>query len=125
MRGSTRRSQATSRPRAHPDEPLEDLIDDPWRRVDCEPDPTGCVAELEDPEFATGGRDAIYYARAVEEASPGIGVSSPACAASSDDCLQPVEQRAWSSPLFVDFQATGPARPSSPPSNDPSTQQRS
>jgi hypothetical protein len=109
------------RPQAHPGEPLRDLIEDPWRVLDCPPDPAGCSAELEDEDFAGGRRDAVYYARAVEEPSLAIHGSNPqgctwdesgSCVAVSpcnlhtpreDDCLSETRQRAWSSPIFVDY----------------------
>ncbi len=101
----------------HAGEPVDALIDDPWRSVECPPDPAGCVAELEDPEFATDDHDVLYYARVLEE--PSMAVQGRPLAPERDaagnvvditlcgdpalgpDCLGEVRERAWSSPIFV------------------------
>ena len=109
------------RPQVSADEPLADLVEDPWLRHACAPDPAGCVLEFEDPDFAVAGRDTIYYVRALEEPGPvingdGFGcryddagrcVSIDPCyqdwrTAPDDDCLSPERERAWSSPIWVD-----------------------
>jgi hypothetical protein len=110
------------RPQARPGELVEELIEDPWRRFECEPDPAGCVVRFEDEEFVGAGRDALYYARVLQEPTPAINgattrtefdaqgraVSVNICSGSyrtplEDDCLAPVSERAWSSPIYVDF----------------------
>ena len=112
------------RPQSHPDEPVSELIDDPWRTFECPPDPDGCAVGFDDPEFATTGRDTVYYVRAIEETSPAINARSIRCeydetgkciridpcwgdyrTDASDDCLAPHEARAWSSPIYVDFRS--------------------
>lgn len=94
------------RPQASSDEPIGPLIEDPWRSFACGPSIDGCTVEFEDEAFTAAERDSVYYVRAVEEASQAIGVASTSCATSStDDCLEPTEERAWSSPIFVDYQA--------------------
>jgi len=107
------------RPQSRPGEPLSPLIADPWRTFACAPDPAGCVATFDDPEYATGARDAVYYARAIETPSPAVNGGQLRCEAEedaacarmtpcdpwapdADDCLEMVEERAWSSPIFVD-----------------------
>ena len=110
------------RPQISPDEPIAELIEDPWRSFDCNGDPAGCQVEFEDEEFAGSGREALYYARAIQEATPMINAANVRCeydeageciainpcygdyrTPNDDDCLAPAEQRAWSSPIFVAF----------------------
>jgi len=109
------------RPQRDPDEDPALLVEDPWRRFECAPDPGGCRVELEDPDYPASGRDAVYYARALEAESPAINgatlrtafdaAGNPThtrpCFADwrtpdADDCLAPLQERAWSSPIFVD-----------------------
>jgi hypothetical protein len=110
------------RPQMVPDEPVDDLIEEQWRMFDCEPDPGGCIQEFEDAEFADAGRDAVYYVRAIQEPTPKVNGGNLRCEYDedgncvkmnicyggyrtdrNDDCLWDVEERAWSSPLFVDY----------------------
>jgi hypothetical protein len=108
--------------RIHPGSDPSDLamrIEDPWLRLPCPPDPAGCIAHFEDPEF--GSRDAVYYARALQAPTPAINganlrtrfdadgnaIGVEPCYGGwrterSDDCLAPVRERAWSSPIFLD-----------------------
>jgi hypothetical protein len=109
------------RPQISPREPVRLLIEAPWRRFDCPPDPAGCSVEFEDPEFDAAARDAAYYVRAVQAASPGVNARNLRCeydasgrcirvrpcpgdyrTAPDDDCLAEHEPRAWSSPIYVD-----------------------
>jgi hypothetical protein len=108
------------RPQIAADEPLDGLVEDPWRVLPCPADGSGCVVEFADAEFADSGRDAVYYVRAIEAAAPLIHGSNPLgcrfdaqgrcveiepCGANTpyeDDCLSEAEPRAWSSPIFVD-----------------------
>ena len=97
------------------------LIEDVWRRFPCEPDPAGCSASFEDEEFLGAQRDAVYYVRALQAETPAINganlrtefdaegraVRVNPCAGgfrtpADDDCLAPVQERAWSSPVYVD-----------------------
>jgi hypothetical protein len=115
------------RPQASAGEDVGALIEDPWRSFACAPDPSGCTVAFEDPEFASGGRDAVYYARALEAPAPlinaaGIRVEGgrtlrcPGPAGAEDECLAPGQPRAWSSPIYVDF-----ARPPAPTALSPAT----
>ncbi len=103
------------RPQVRPDEDVADLVDDPWRRFECPPDPRGCVATFVDPEFPIAGRDAVYYARAYEPETPTVNGTPLPCTEEVDgrcvarelcredgECLSPYAHRAWSSPIYVD-----------------------
>lgn len=116
------------RPQISKDEPVANLIEDVWRSIPCEANPEGCTVTFEDPEFATVGRDTIYYVRAIEEPSDAINAGGLRCEKDAegncikvnicrkdyrtdreDDCLEPFEERAWSSPIFVNY--VQPAEP--------------
>lgn len=108
-------------PQHRPDEDVGDLIEDPWRVFDCPADKPFCQVEFSDPDFADSARDALYYVRAVQRASPAINGAGLRCAAydaggicrkvepcygdyrtdRGDDCLAPVQERAWSSPIYI------------------------
>jgi len=109
------------RPQTRTGEDLGLLIEDPWRRFECEPNKQGCVVRFEDPAFRSSGRDALYYVRALQEETPAINgrnlntrfdasgnpVAIFPCYGDfrtpfQDDCLAPVQERAWSSPIFID-----------------------
>ncbi len=108
------------RPQRTPDEPIASLVADPWRTLPCPAADGTCSVTFDDPEFVASGRDATYYVRAIEEPSLAINGgglrcdkdASGACikphpcygdyrTSSTDDCLGSVEERAWSSPIFV------------------------
>jgi hypothetical protein len=114
------------RPQVSPDEDVGSLIEDPWRIFECEADPAGCAVTFADPDFASSGRDALYYVRAIEEPIPVVNADLLRCETdaagrclsvnpctgdtpASDDCLAEDEQRAWSSPIFVGWQAAAGA----------------
>jgi hypothetical protein len=109
------------RPQVREDEPLDGLVEDPWRTFPCPADGSGCVIEFADTEFGESQRDAVYYARAIEapaalihgndplgcrEDASGRCVEIEPCGARTpreDDCLSEAEPRAWSSPIYVDY----------------------
>ncbi len=96
-------------PQTYAGESIKPLIQDPWMKIPCVG--TGeCFAEFEDQNFS---RDSVYYVRAIQETTPAINGSSISereefklCKGSfrtdfNDDCLTPVNERAWSSPIYV------------------------
>jgi hypothetical protein len=105
------------RPQQSADEDVTALIEDPWRVLPCPGDGNGCQAAFTDPEFATSGRDALYYARAIEAPSLAVDADPLGCSYDAsgrctevnpcfgrpdeDECLAETEERAWSSPIFV------------------------
>ena len=109
------------RPQRVAGERIDELIDDPWQVHACPPGGHGCQVGFTDPDFVSAGRDAVYYVRAIEEASPTVNGGGLRCTRNEagncieidpcradepttyeDDCLTAVEERAWSSPIFVD-----------------------
>jgi hypothetical protein len=106
------------RPQSYANEPIGELIEDPWKVFQCDGEPTGCAVEFSDPDFNTGRRDAVYYVRAIEEPSDAVNGAQLDCEYDEnnncssirprpenpeDDRLAPIEERAWSSPIFVDY----------------------
>jgi Protein of unknown function (DUF3604) len=108
------------RPQIRPGEPVEGLIQDPWRRLPCAPEPAGCSVEFDDPELQASGRPAIYYVRALQEPTPAVNAGGVRCEYDAkgecvrshpcygdyrtpfdDDCLSPNAERAWSSPIYL------------------------
>ena len=111
------------RPQKRPGEPVEDLIEDPWRVFDCSAgDDEGCVVEFTDPEYRMSGRDTTYYVRVIQEAQPrvngghmrceydeqGLCIKARPCygdyrTPKDDACLEPAAERAWSSPIYLTY----------------------
>lgn len=110
------------RPQVTPEEPLSQLIDDPWQTLPCPGTPDGCVVTFEDSDFATERRDTLYYVRAIQEKTPMVNGANLRCeydaqgncvktrpcyadyrTSFADDCLAEGEERAWSSPIFIDY----------------------
>jgi hypothetical protein len=110
-------------PQVRPGEPIDGLIQDPWLVHPCPQDQLGCSFSFSDPDYAPGERDAVYYVRAIQQASAAINGANLRCEYDAngqciavdpchanealtdyeDDCLAPVQERAWSSPIFVDY----------------------
>ena len=107
------------RPQSYSGEPIDPLIEDPWKTFDCEPSQEGCVVEFEDEQFLGSNREIVYYARAIQEPSQAINGSGLSCDMDENgscssvnlcghekgqeegDCLGELKERAWSSPIFV------------------------
>lgn len=108
------------RPQRTANEPLEDLIDDPWKVLPCPRGTTPCQVTFEDPEFVDRQRPTLYYARALQEETPSLNAGNLRCTydaqgncvairpcysdyrGKDDECLTLASERAWSSPIFVD-----------------------
>lgn len=95
-------------------EPVEDLIEDPWKTIACPTEGDLCVVDFEDPSFTGRGRETLYYVRAIQEPTPTVNAGGVRCegevcepcygnyrTAEEDDCLADSEERAWSSPIFL------------------------
>lgn len=110
------------RPQRYRGEPVGPLIEDPWKVLECPPGRDACEVEFEDPDFTKARRDTVYYLRALQEPTKAINgaqlrtvfdrrgepLSVTPCYAGkktprTDDCLAPVRERAWSSPIYVNW----------------------
>ncbi|MBW2420571.1 MAG: DUF3604 domain-containing protein [Deltaproteobacteria bacterium] len=95
-------------------------IEDPWRVLPCPSDAEGCRVVFEDPDFLDAGRRSAYYVRAIQEPTQAVNGDGLRCEVDArgqcvrvrpcfpdertpfdDDCLGEVEERAWSSPIFI------------------------
>ena len=103
-------------------EKVSNLIEDPWRVHLCSNGEV-CEFTFSDNDFDQTKRDAVYYVKAIEENSKIINAdnlrcefdefgnckSVNICSGSAlitpyeDDCLAEDQERAWSSPIFVDY----------------------
>jgi len=125
-RAITRIEVVRIRPQDRPGEPVEQLIEDPWQVIACDPTNTaGCTATFSDPEFVSDARDTLYYVRAIEAPSLAVNADNLRCVRRDkngrcletqpcygdhrvdyeEECLAFTEERAWSSPVFVEFDA--------------------
>jgi hypothetical protein len=112
------------RPQITKGEPMDPLIEDPWKTFHCPADRSGCSVSFADPDFPAFGRDVVYYARAIEEKSQAVNAANLRCTydaegncvsmnpcwgdwrtPESDTCVSETEERAWSSPIYVDWAA--------------------
>jgi len=109
------------RPQREKGEDVAALIEDPWKVLPCPGEPEGCQVAFADEEFRSSSRDSIYYVRAIEAPSPAVDADPLHCTRDAsgrcvevapcfgrpadDDCLAETEERAWSSPIFVDYAA--------------------
>jgi len=116
------------RPQRLPNEAIAPLIDDDFKRLDCPAGATSCTVEFKDDSFVASRRTAIYYVRAIQEPTQAGNAGDLRCERDQtgsckraapcygdyrtplqEDCLSPTEQRAWSSPIFVHFDAAAAA----------------
>ncbi len=101
-------------------EPLSELIQDPWLTHGCGGE-TVCEIDFTDPDFQKDGRESVYYVRAIQEPSNAVNGDNLRCERNElgecislkpchghedlteyqDDCLAPIMERAWSSPIFL------------------------
>ena len=102
---------------------LDNAIQDPWLIFDCNDTGQGCLISFEDKQFTKDKVSSVYYIRAIQEESLAVGgdplrceynengecIKIKPCYASgpefepSDDCLAPIGERAWSSPIFLNY----------------------
>ena len=102
---------------------LDNAIQDPWLVFDCNDTGQGCLVSFEDKQFTKDKVSSVYYIRAIQEESLAVGgdplrceynekgecIKIKPCYASgpefepSDDCLAPIGERAWSSPIFLNY----------------------
>ena len=106
-------------PRQTDQESTSDLVQDPWKVFQCDPSADYCDVEFGDDDFSQAGREAVYYVRAIQQATDTINGDPFGCQRDeqgnctavsycvgqprSEDCLAPARHRAWSSPIFVDY----------------------
>ena len=106
---------------------LEDAIQDPWQVFECEDDGEGCSISFEDADYTEEKVSSLYYVRAIQEETLAVGGDPLRCELNSqgecikinpcyasgpdfnpnDDCLAPIGERAWSSPIFLNYQNPG------------------
>ena len=86
------------------------LINDAWKTISCKGQ-SECIIEFEDENYS---RDSVYYVRAIQELTPAINGKNDSrenkefklCRGSfrtslTDDCLSNINERAWSSPIYL------------------------
>ena len=103
-----------------PEDPIGELIEDPWRVFSCPPSEAGCRIVFEDPD-PDPQRENVYYVRAIQEPTSTVNGSPLRCERDEhgncirargcpvsgprsdpeDPCLSEARERAWSSPIFV------------------------
>ncbi|MAE96276.1 MAG: hypothetical protein CL910_16615 [Deltaproteobacteria bacterium] len=111
--------------RIRPGRALPEAIQDPWRSFPCRGEGEGCRVAFEDPDPPAG--EVLYYARALQAPTEAVGgdplscerdeagrcVRAELCVSAGYDqpvpeaCRAPVQERAWSSPIFVSVDAGG------------------
>ena len=98
------------------------MIEDPWLVHQCDTSSEGCQFSFTDEDFVKDGRDTTYYARAIQRTTQVINADPLRCEYDDtgqcvkvnlcygdyrqdpdDQCDDPSEERAWSSPIYVNF----------------------
>lgn len=109
------------RPQIRADEKIAPLVENQWRVFSCRADGNGCDVEFDDPDYVTGQRSALYYARVIQEKQP-LVVGDPFGCEYDDagrcikrnycigenampdmNCISEAEPRAWTSPIFLEY----------------------
>ena len=100
---------------------ISNNIQDPWKVFTCNDKGEGCSANFFDDEYVLNNKSSLYYARAIQEPTNIVGGDPLRCELNeagecikirpcyssgpdfdpNDDCLAPVGERAWSSPIFL------------------------
>jgi hypothetical protein len=106
-------------PQQYENEPIEGLVEDVWKTFPC--NSTSCQISFADEQFSVSQRDAVYYVRAIEEPSLKLSADPLGCEFDENgkciktqicrvgvhenrgECLAPAENRAWSSPIYVNY----------------------
>ena len=110
------------KPQISPDEKVGNLIEDPWLVHQCDTSSEGCQFSFTDEDFVKDGRDTTYYARAIQRTTQVINADPLRCEYDEtgqcvkvnlcygdyrqdpdDQCDDPSEERAWSSPIYVNI----------------------
>ena len=113
------------KPQSFKGEDVSNLIEDTWKIFKCPKNSSDCSFSFTDKEFKNLERDTLYYVKAIEEPSKVINAGnlrceydalgnctktnicngSPLITPYEDDCLEETEERAWSSPIYIDYSA--------------------
>jgi Protein of unknown function (DUF3604) len=109
------------RPQIRADEKIAPLVENQWRVFSCPADGNGCEVAFDDPDYVTGQRSALYYARVIQEKQPLIVGDPFGCeydeagrcikrnycigenAMPDMNCMSEAEPRAWTSPIFLEY----------------------
>ena len=105
------------------EEDINNLIMDPWKVLDCPKEGNGCRVRFSDKDYSKDKRDSVYYVRAIEEPSLRINAGNLRCdfdeqgnckkvnicygnykTSREDNCTMMSEERAWSSPIYINYQ---------------------
>jgi len=106
------------RPQVSAEEPLRDLIQDPFLVLPCAEDQEECSVTFQDDQYELEGRPASYYVRVLQAPTQIFNQGTLRCTrdeagrcidtnpcdtgpGSMDDCLALGQERAWSSPIYL------------------------